>query len=359
VKKELTKGKAALIIGALLLSFLSASCGADKEIKTVRFSEITEEAATEAESMPTETSHEVIVETGEPYTVPTEAEQDVLPDVNLSFFTNFGLISDDVTIGNLRDRPSTDGQIIGRFYTNTGMEILEDTGTGWYRVTSGGIEGYVYQNLVLTGNEAMDQIREYGNYWLRVDVASLNVRMEPSTDTGVIVRILQGQTYQIFGETDDFYEIYVSGQYGYVSKNCVSAGYTIAQAENWNYLDSLDGHALTVIAFGMQYLGLRYVYGGTSFETGLDCSWFTLSCMKQVGVSLPRTSAEQASWGYAVGSIDEALPGDLLFYGRDGINHVAVYIGDRKILHAAQSIGCVSISAYNYCGEPVRIRRYF
>jgi len=352
--------RAALIAGTLFIMPTAASCGDGREITKVSFSALTEAAPAETTAPPEETSRDVTVETGEPYTVPTQAEQEIEPDINLAFFTNFGLISDETTIGNLRNSPSTDGEIIGRFYSNTGMEILEILDSGWYRVTSGGIEGYVYAGLVLTGAEALQQIRDYGNLWLRVDVASLNVRMEPSLQTGVIVRILQGQTYQIRGEEEGFYEISIKGQTGYVSKDCVSVGYTVAQAENWNYLDNLTGDAYTMISFGMQYLGLRYVYGGTSFEDGLDCSWFSLSCMHKVGVSLPRTSAEQAERGTPVASIDDARPGDLLFYGREGtVNHVAIYIGDHKILHAAQSVGCVSISAYNYCGEPVRIRRFF
>ena len=62
-----------------------------------------------------------------------------------------------------------------------------------------------------------------------------------------------------------------------------------------------------------------------------------------------------------MGSFYDAVPGDLFFYNSHGrgVDHVAIYIGDNKILHASQSIGCVSISVYNYCGEPVVIRRFY
>lgn len=72
-----------------------------------------------------------------------------------------------------------------------------------------------------------------------------------------------------------------------------------------------------------------------------------------------RTSREQATQGREV-TLAEALPGDLLFYAdsQGVIDHVAIYIGDGKILHAANSFHQVVISTYNYSTEPVAVRRY-
>ena len=326
---------------------------------TISFLEIPE-GAREAEDLPEPPEQvELTVEAEESMSIPVISEQPYNPEVELASFTNFGLISDSVQVGNLRNQPGTHGLIVGRFYPNTGMEILEDMGNGWFRVTSGGLEGYVSASLVLTGEAAREQALRYENVWIRITAGSLNVRMEPSTEAGILARVTGGQTYRVVGEDGEWYKITIGEDEGYVHKDYAMLGYTVAQAENWNQIASLTGNALTIAQWGMQYLGLRYVYGGESMTTGCDCSYFTGMCMSQVGIRLPRTSREQAERGTPV-TVAEMQPGDLLFYATHGsIDHVAIYIGDNKILHAAQSIGCVSISAYNYCGEPVAVRRYF
>lgn len=346
-----------LVTIALLFVLSSCSDGNKEEIRKITFARITAEGETPEE---TYTMAEISVSAEESMTIPTIREQLYTPEIELAFFNNIGLISDAVQIGNLRDQPSMNGNIVGRFYPNTGMEILEDMGNGWLRISSGGIEGYVSQSLVLGGEDAISQAMRYGNYWLRINVDALNVRMEPSTDTGIVARVILGQTYPVIGREGEWYKISVGEEEGYIHRDYCQVGYTVAQAENWNQLANLSGPAYDMVAWGMQYLGLPYIYGGESMSSGCDCSYFSCMCMSRVGIGIRRTSREQAQQGAGVGSMAEALPGDLLFYATHGtIDHVAVYIGDGKILHAAQSIGCVSISAYNYCGEPVAIRRYF
>lgn len=345
---------------ALCISLLPACRKEVIPADTIGFLPIPE-GMTEAEELPEAPEKvELTVESQDRLTIPTISEQPYNPEVELASFSNFGLISETVSIGNLRNAPTTNGLIVGRFYPNTGMEVLEDMGNGWYRVTSGGIEGYVNSSLVLTGQGAYDQALRYENVWIRITASSLNVRMEPTTDAGILARVTAGQTYRVVGQPmEGWYRITIGSEEGYVSKDYATLGYTVAQAENWNQIANLSGNALVIAQWGMQYLGLRYVFGGENMSTGVDCSYFTGMCMSRVGIRLPRTSREQAERGTPV-SISDMRPGDLLFYATHGtIDHVAVYIGDNKILHAAQSIGCVSISAYNYCGEPVAIRRYF
>ncbi|MBR0087007.1 MAG: C40 family peptidase [Lachnospiraceae bacterium] len=351
------KAGALLLTGALLQGLIS--CGsAASPVETLVFQEISEtEPTTEAE----ETSRAVTIPEPEKATIPTLEEEPFSPELELKFYTNFGLISDEIRIGNLRDKPSTaTGNIVGRFYSNTGMEILEVRDDGWYRVSSGGLEGYVYQPLVKTGEDAIRQCMQYENYWVTVDSAALNVRMEPSMEAGILTRIRQGQYYRIVGKADGWFRITIGSEEGYIAEEYCRAGFTVPEAENWSQMDNIQGPAKNVIEWGMQYLGTPYVFGGNSMA-GLDCSYFSLACMRQAGVSLPRLSIEQSQRGALVGSFYDAVPGDLFFYNSHGrgVDHVAIYIGDNKILHASQSIGCVSISVYNYCGEPVVIRRFY
>ena len=100
----------------------------------------------------------------------------------------------------------------------------------------------------------------------------------------------------------------------------------------------------SVVNYALQFNGNPYVYGGTSLTNGADCSGFVQSVYKHFGINLPRTTAGQATAGKAV-SYSQAQPGDLILYSGNGgksITHVAIYIGNGKIIHArtpAKGIG--------------------
>lgn len=83
-----------------------------------------------------------------------------------------------------------------------------------------------------------------------------------------------------------------------------------------------------VILYAMQYIGNKYVYGGESITDGIDCSAFTRYVMRHFGKKLPRNSYSQRSSGK---SVDKPNTGDLICYS----GHVAIYIGDGKIIHAS------------------------
>lgn len=83
-----------------------------------------------------------------------------------------------------------------------------------------------------------------------------------------------------------------------------------------------------VILYAMQYIGNKYVYGGESITDGIDCSAFTRYVMRHFRKKLPRNSYSQRSSGK---SVDKPNTGDLICYS----GHVAIYIGDGKIIHAS------------------------
>lgn len=96
-----------------------------------------------------------------------------------------------------------------------------------------------------------------------------------------------------------------------------------------------SGTGAQAIEIGKKYLGAPYRYGGNDPDTGIDCSAFTRLVYSQLGVSLPRTSREQAKMGYAV-SAAEAKPGDLVFMGSP-VHHVGIVAGEGKILDARKT----------------------
>ena len=109
---------------------------------------------------------------------------------------------------------------------------------------------------------------------------------------------------------------------------------------------SIDASSNPLLNRALTYRGVRYRWGGTS-RSGVDCSGFTSSVFKAEGISLPRTSLEQSHTGKAVDSSD-LRPGDLVFFRTSRsyrINHVGIYVGEHKFIHAATGAGHVMVSS--------------
>ena len=121
---------------------------------------------------------------------------------------------------------------------------------------------------------------------------------------------------------------------------------------------SNSGVGQQIADFAVQYVGNPYVWGGTSLTNGADCSGFVQTVFANFGIGLARIAEDQAAGGTPV-STDSLLPGDLLFYSSSGtIDHVAIYIGNGTIVHAANSdSGIITSSAYY--STIVAARRYW
>jgi cell wall-associated NlpC family hydrolase len=90
-----------------------------------------------------------------------------------------------------------------------------------------------------------------------------------------------------------------------------------------------------VAALARQYVGSRYLWGGTS-PVGFDCTGFVMFIYGQFGIELPRSEAGQLASGQAVGA-DDLQPGDVLVFAntyRAGLSHVGIYLGDGQFVHA-------------------------
>ena len=114
-----------------------------------------------------------------------------------------------------------------------------------------------------------------------------------------------------------------------------------------------------LVDYALQFVGGPYRAGGNDPHTGVDCSGFVRYVMQHgAGISMNRSSGSQATQGHAVNS-SQMQPGDLLFYsGGSGINHVAMYIGNGQIVHAASHATGIKISKWNY-RNPVKIVSMF
>lgn len=109
-----------------------------------------------------------------------------------------------------------------------------------------------------------------------------------------------------------------------------------------------DGGGNEIVQTALQYLGVPYVWGGTSTSSGMDCSAFVRLVYSKSGVDLPRVSRDQANVGESV-SIDEIQPGDRLYFAckHSYVDHCGIYIGNGYFIHASASRGGVAVDNLN------------
>ncbi len=120
-----------------------------------------------------------------------------------------------------------------------------------------------------------------------------------------------------------------------------------AQRPQASVFDEYTSAAEQLVDEALSYLGIRYRFGGTSPETGLDCSGLVLNVFRNaVGLDLPRTAREMATVGDKIGR-QELKPGDLVFFNtmRRTFSHVGIYLGEGKFVHAPSSGGKVRVES--------------
>ena len=273
---------------------------------------------------------------------------------------------------NVRAEPKSDGKIIGKMTSKAAGEILESL-DGWYKIKSGPITGYITADpqYTATGQEAKDIAMQTATLKAVINTDVLNVRTEPNTDAKIWTQIVKDERYPVLAQLDGWVQIELDsvdeedgseGDKAYISTrdNNVEVRYALNEAIKFSPAEEAANAAASrrskVVNYALQFVGNPYVWGGTSLTKGADCSGFTMQVMRQFGVSLPHYSGAQAKMCKPVKS-SEMRPGDLIFYANSGgtVNHVAMYIGNGQIVHAASKKSGIKISTWNY-RTPVAIR---
>lgn len=287
---------------------------------------------------------------------------------------------------NVRSTPENKGDdnVIGKLTSKAAGDIIE-TLDGWYKIKSGTVTGYIAADpeLIATGQEAKDLAMQNATQMAIITTDVLNVRVEPNTDSKIWTQIVKDERYPVVDQQDGWVQIDLGSvdaeddsqdgdEKAYISTrdNNVEVRYALNEAIKFTPAKdsssgaSSDGSGSStkqsrrsqLVNYALQFVGNRYVWGGTSLTNGVDCSGFTMRVMEKFGVSLPHYSGSQAQMGKKVTSAT-MKPGDLIFYaGSNGkVNHVAIYIGNGRIVHAASRRSGIKTSTWNY-RTPVAIR---
>lgn len=281
----------------------------------------------------------------------------------------------------IRSAASDNAQVVGKFYKDAVGLILSEE-NGWYEIQSGNVTGYVRKVFCVTGPTAQEMAAQLGNRMAEVLCDRLVVRMGASEEAEVLGMVAMGDTLLVTGETNAWVRVDIEEGYGWVNKQFVRV-YTeyiraesveeealrlekeekdrekarIAAAKNAILtVEKTDETemGIAVAKYAIQFIGNPYVWGGVSLTEGADCSGFVMKVYEEFGVELPHSSAADRSQGYAVDGLENALPGDLICYS----GHVALYIGDGQIVHAASEKSGIKVSNADY-RQIIAIRRIF
>ena len=218
-----------------------------------------------------------------------------------------------------------------------------------------------------------------------VNSTTVNVRQEANTSSTIVTTVALNTEVQVYSEENGWSRVIVNNIEGYISSSLLSdskqetsRGQTTSRrtsstktttnttSQKTNQTTTAQtasvpasSNGSSIVATAKKYLGYKYTYGGSSPSTGFDCSGFTSYVFKQHGISLNRTAAAQYSNGVAV-SRANLQPGDLVMFGKSGINHVAIYIGGGQIIHAptpSTGVRIDSLSTGYYNNNYVGARR--
>lgn len=269
-----------------------------------------------------------------------------------------------VTASSLRLRasPSTSSKTLDYAAKNEVVVILDASGT-WYKVLFNLQEGYMHGSYLDFASVENAELG-YGT----VNYSRVNMRKGPSTSYSAIGQSSLGDNAYIIGINNGWYKVIWNGNICYIRsdyltltefpyenraseksplffRHGVSTGTPVSaaalQGSNNVYHTGL---AKQIIATAKQYIGVPYVWGGTS-PNGFDCSGLVYYVFRQHGITLNRTAATQYQHGTYVSKAD-LQAGDLVFFQntyKSGISHVGIYIGGGQFIHASSSAG-VTIS---------------
>ncbi|MED9905457.1 MAG: C40 family peptidase [Lachnospiraceae bacterium] len=267
-------------------------------------------------------------------------------------YTNLGIA--DVESGNLnvRETPGTSGKLVGKMPKGSACEVLEVTADGWAHITSGEVEGYVSTEFLYIGADAKMRAMELIRTVAVVNADALKVRDDASLDGAVLTQVPLGEELEVAEVLNDWIKVLIDGEEAYVSADFVTVEEKLDTAVTMSellYGQGVSDLRVDIAEYAKQFLGNPYVWGGTSLTKGADCSGFVLAVYKNFGISLSHSSRAQAGEGTKI-TAEELQPGDLIFYANSAgtINHVAMYIGDGKVIHASSPKTGIKISNYKY-----------
>ena len=259
---------------------------------------------------------------------------------------------------NLRSAASTSSSILAELKNGTKITVVS-TANGWCKVTYSGKTGYIKQDYVSTTGSASNTTNNNtsastGTAATVKCSSTVNFRSAASTSSTILGELKNGTAVTInstavtvLSTSNGWSKVSYAGKTGYISADYLSTGSngTAITPSNTAASVSISAKRQSVLNYAAQFLGVPYVYGGST-PSGFDCSGFTSYVFKNTVGSIPRVAQAQYDATTRV-SRDNLLPGDLVFFGSStsSISHVGIYVGNNQFIHAPSTGDVVKYSS--------------
>lgn len=172
----------------------------------------------------------------------------------------------------------------------------------------------------------------------------VNLRVDPGPYGHIITVLPKGLPVVILEQSGRWYKVQLKeGQTGWIYRQFIEVK-PLPPVTSRNRFTTFGADEL--IAYAKSFLEIAYIYGGDS-PRGFDCSGFTMYIFTKFGISLPHRADLQKDTGTEVPVMEDLQPGDLVFFKTQGstvVNHVGIYLGDSRFIHASSGYGAVRIS---------------
>ena len=248
---------------------------------------------------------------------------------------------------NLRSAANTSSSILAELKNGTAVTVVS-TANGWCKVTYSGKTGYIKQDYVsTTGSASNNTSASTGTAAVVKCSSTVNFRSSASTSSTILGELKNGTAVSVLSTSNGWSKVSYAGKAGYISADYLvtaSSGTAISPS-NTAASVSISAKRQSVLNYAAQFLGVPYVYGGST-PSGFDCSGFTSYVFKNTVGSIPRVAQAQYDATSRV-SRDDLLPGDLVFFGSStsSISHVGIYVGSNQFIHAPSTGDVVKYSS--------------
>ena len=260
------------------------------------------------------------------------------------------------------------------------VTVIEEI-NGWVCIEKETAKGWIRADKLMTKEEKEAQVQaakeaekqaQTVQKTMYIAETRVNLRKEPNQESESLAKLTLNTQVDVYSEENGWSRVKVNGTEGYILSSLLSdtkkeekttsrGATTSRKAQTPTKTETktekkkqetssnppVSGKGSTVVETAKKYLGAKYVYGASG-PNSFDCSGFTSYVFKLHGVSLSRTAKGQYTNGTAV-SRANLQPGDLVMFGpsASGINHVGIYIGGGKIIHAENPSSGVTIDTIN------------